>query len=129
MVRAALVATFLVLCLPALSQPPSPSTGKHTRHEQPHASQPAQSASPDQRGTEHSPLVVKVIPPESAGSHAQEQPDKRDAAPHEDRTLEIAAIVVTATATVVLAIFTVLLSVSTNRLWREAKTASVVRSN
>ena len=108
----------------ATSQPPPPSGAPKRGQEDSRPAKHADRPKEQPKGAGDSTLVVKATPPESASAHTESDTKDVKETPKEDRTLEVAAIVVTAIATAVVAFFTVALSCSTKRLWREAKISS-----
>lgn len=118
-----LLAALVVAAAVAASQPPSPSKPSHSRGEQTQTGKPAQPASANQRGTEESPLFVKVVQPEPAADHPQSASSQSKEKPAEDKTLDYVLAAITTIATAVIAAFTITLARSTDKLWKEAISA------
>jgi cobalamin biosynthesis Mg chelatase CobN len=74
------LALLLALCAEslALSQRPSPTERKAGQPEQQQSQAPKQAAATDQRGTEQSPLVVKVQPPHETETEAAAKREERE---------------------------------------------------
>jgi hypothetical protein len=62
----------------ARSKHPSPSEGKSGQPEQSQAEQTQQGAPADQRGTEQSPVIVKVLPTENSTQNSSQVPEQRN---------------------------------------------------
>jgi hypothetical protein len=71
----------------AQSQGPAPGSAKVNHPEKDGASQAKQQPAVDQRGTEQSPLVVKVVPPPNAQIDTQHRTSERDEKSPADRWL------------------------------------------
>jgi len=75
------VALFCVYPVEAQSQRPTPSSGILSSNEKPQATEDKQHPKNDQRGTEQSPLIIKVAPsPNAQDEAAQAKKEKKDQA-------------------------------------------------
>jgi Sec-independent protein translocase protein TatA len=68
---------FLLLLIFAASQGPSPAPTKAGDVPQPNSSAPSQAANSDQRGTEQSPLVIKLLPTDKTKQESEEDAQDR----------------------------------------------------
>jgi hypothetical protein len=100
----------------ANSQEPSPSPAKGSQKPQTHAKATAKKSEEDQRGTEKIPFVIRALVSEKSKEEAA-----KEAEDHERKaTFERWDVV----STVVIAIFTVILGISTILLWRDTSKLS-----
>jgi hypothetical protein len=104
----------------AASQPPSPSAAKVSQPKQQQGAAQGGETKPDQRGTDSTPLVVKLVggdpTTETAEKYAQPQ-DKKSTT--DWWTIIFGAL--STIATVVIAVFTYYLYDSTNKLWNASQ--------
>ena len=100
----------------------SPHNGAAKKQEQ--ATKAKNSTSNDRRGTEDAPLVVKVITRNETNPHVDSNTKPSENKPFIVRVIELGSLIVTAFATVVMAVFTARLWISTDKLWCEAKASS-----
>jgi hypothetical protein len=106
-----LVCACCLFSVASYGQAPAPTESR--KKVKPQAAQSQEAASKDQRGTEKSPLILKVIPTtKSEDEAALERQDR------EDRTTNERLLIF---ANILLAVFTGLLAIYTAKLWREAK--------
>lgn len=117
MLKPALFALLLAGNLYAQSQPPAPSPLVRSSNQQEKAAQPDQKSGGDQRGTQQSPLTVKVLPPTPTDSGAQQEREDREQKATNERLLVIANIL--------LAFFTAVLAFYTIRLWSQTRRLAI----
>jgi hypothetical protein len=76
----------------AQSQQPSPSTGELISKDQTPAKSDAQKAPEDQRGTDKSPLIVKIQNPQKTQRVAEQEPEYQQRRAAEDRVANLTII-------------------------------------
>jgi hypothetical protein len=125
------ISIVLLICLfprPAFSNPPSPTPPKASHQPEANPGQQKQYPAADQRGTETSPLFIKVIPPLAIDPEpAKEYEEARDYSSAEwwlvYVTVGLSAI------TLVLAIFTGWLWNATRKMGNDARLNSIQQAN
>jgi hypothetical protein len=90
-------------CNIAQSQPPSPSSGELSSPEKPNPSNQKKQPKSDQRGTEQSPIIVKIVPSPNAQEEAAQAKREKEEKAATDRRVEITTDIV-AGATLIQAI-------------------------
>jgi len=125
-VRSALMCCLLTLVTSsafsqAASQPPSPSSRIRLENPNPKSDKPAQSTSPESRGTESAPIFVKSIPAPENEAETRHKEYERNEKPSLDRGLTYGTYALSA-FTFLLFCFTAALWWVTYRLSKEAKT-------
>ncbi|MGH9642624.1 MAG: hypothetical protein ACRD3Q_09365 [Terriglobales bacterium] len=96
--------TVLIVLSVFASQLPSPIPGKSRQPKQQH-SQSAQQPPANQRGTEQSPVVVKVIPPPNNANEAEQERKDREQKTSHDRWLMVFSGVLAAVAVLQLLVY------------------------
>jgi hypothetical protein len=83
----------------AHSQQPAPGTGKSGQGQQGHPGRTEQQGTNDQRGTDSTPLMVKVIPtPKTQAESAQEAEDRQQKSANDRKLVDFTGYLVVATA-------------------------------
>lgn len=131
MLKTPFVAAFLLLAVSSvvLSQEPAPSAGEAAQPKQSEPAAPNNQSENDKRGTEHSPLIVKVQPTEKTEDERKAESDERQHKANLDRRLvELTGDLANYTlalfiATVVLAIATIGLLIAASVQSRDTKSA------
>ena len=119
------IAAFAVTGLSfAALDPPTPSAAKDAAKQQSHSRKADNEPDTSKSETKTPSIQVNVSPTINNGKPHSDKADQGNNPPHENRWLEITFIGITALATILLAVFTWRLWVSTDRLWEEAKAAS-----
>jgi hypothetical protein len=109
-VRHVLLVLAFLTCSVAHSQPPAPSPAKGGTDPQAQTSQRKQAAAADQRGTPKAPLVVQIVPTPKTQAEAAQESENREAKATSDQLM--------LAFTGVLALFTVILAISTIALYK-----------
>lgn len=122
--RVVALAVLLAWLLPARSEPPLPAPRKDSQPQQQHPTKADQEAKTDKTDTAPSLPIQVVIAPRNANSHAYQDGDNRGKESAFGYSIEAISAFVTAIATALIAVFTIVLACSTKRLWREAKITS-----
>ncbi len=120
--RVILLFAALLLSIPAGSDNPSPSAGKHAAPEQSQSDQSKQEGKPDQNSADKSPASIVVSPTINTQDHRDADGYGRNKKSSPD-WVEVVGGLLTVIATAVVAVFTWRLSRSTTELWREAVNA------
>jgi hypothetical protein len=90
-VRFLLVLAVLAVCTEVQSQPPSPGVREASQPKQSQAESAKAQAETSKRGTEQSPLIVKVLPPEEdKNKAADDAKDRKDKSSLDRRAVDIA---------------------------------------
>lgn len=114
-----IAAVLLVICGMAIaaSQPPAPTPAEHGQPQKKHSHKRGSEGQGDKRGTQESPLFVKVAPTEISKPITSEKPTDGDKEPSFYRWIDRISALVTALATFAMAGFTLALWRSTDKLW------------
>ena len=115
----------------AESNPPTPSAVPNAGDKQTHTKRPNSASADNQTQPQAPPISIVVSPTIGAQEHGHANTSGSNEKTHEDRTLEILSIIITAIATTALAVVTWRLVHYTKKLWGatndvvvEAKTSS-----
>jgi len=123
MKRTIVLFAFLASCLALASQIPAPGAGEQNKHPQTKSQGGENGSNADQRGTESSPLVVKVVLPHDTNPATKSNPQEQDNEPPHEWWVIVPTIAL-ALFTLVLAIYTWKLWGTTKRVAQEAKNSS-----
>lgn len=115
-------------CVNAQSQPPSPAPFKAGQVPQKNSNLGHHKSYSKQRGTENTPLVVKVVPPQPTEEEAQRHASEHQKEASRKRRDHLFTGLV-AGANAIMALFTVLLWRSTEKLWDAAQEQSGITKN